>query len=525
MSWLSEPIVCPGLFYGTPAEDGALLRLRVPGGQLDWRQCDAIATLSRALSPEADPQLQVTNRANLQLRGVAAGPTVAQFQVLQGVGLAGQDPRLDHLRNLMMSPTAGIDPEEWLDPWPLVQGLDRYIQTHPSLAGLPAKFSIGLDGGGSVGIGVRSQVAWQQRPNEIQLTAVSQQAWRLQLLSAVGLMDTGVLIPAGWVLDAIAALTAIYRDYGQQHTPPGGKPPRLRQVLADWGLGEYLTRVKQRAIPALAPWFEARDFDELELAAGDPISSAALLPPTQAHGGLGIQTQKQPGLVYVGLSLPLGHLPVSTLTALADLAVDFGSGQLRLTPWPGILLPDVPEARVTALSQRLQALGLAVAAPPSAGVVACTGKPGCKSADTQTQPHALAVMQRLDQQQARLGLTEPVNVHVTGCPKSCAQSGRAAIAVLGVPPASPDPPTADSATADSATDDSATDDSATDADPPERFDVYLGDHRQVPPAFTQVPAPQLPDLIEWILTESPPPIPPSIRPPQPPAQPPSRPEA
>jgi ferredoxin-nitrite reductase len=86
--------------------------------------------------------------------------------------LAAQNPSLDHLRNLMTSPTAGIDSQELIDTRPFVPALDNLIQSYPELAGLPAKFSIGIDGGGVVGIGTRPEMSWEHRYNEIQLAAV-----------------------------------------------------------------------------------------------------------------------------------------------------------------------------------------------------------------------------------------------------------------------------------------------------------------------------------------------------------------
>lgn len=182
VNWLAEPNSCPGLFYGTPAQDGFLIRIRTPGGLLNQQQGRALAKLFTELAklstelatliePWGSEIIQVTNRANLQIRSTHP-PTPEIFQTLQDLSLAAHNPSVDHLRNVMTSPTAGIDPQELIDTRSLVRGLDAYIQSHLELAGLPTKFSVGIDGGGAIGIGTRSAIPWEHRYNEIQLSAV-----------------------------------------------------------------------------------------------------------------------------------------------------------------------------------------------------------------------------------------------------------------------------------------------------------------------------------------------------------------
>jgi ferredoxin-nitrite reductase len=72
VTWLLEPNVCPGLFYGTPAQDGFLIRIRTPGGLLKEQQAWAIATLVEQWGCEL---IQVTNRANLQIRAIHDSPS------------------------------------------------------------------------------------------------------------------------------------------------------------------------------------------------------------------------------------------------------------------------------------------------------------------------------------------------------------------------------------------------------------------------------------------------------------------
>ncbi len=441
MNWLVQPDVCPGLFYGTPARDGFLIRIRIAGGLLNQQQGKAIASVVDRLGQGT---LQVTNRGNLQIRAVATAPSEEVFQTLQHLGLAAQNHQLDRLRNLMTSPTAGIDTQELIDTRPFVQALDTYIQSHPELAGLSAKFSIGIDGGGSVGIGTRSAIAWEHRYNEIQLSAIktglpeqnlreyatvapknrffddpngssNPNYGRVYFHLALGadkhLCDTQVLIAPEDCISVVGALAAVYLDYANQ-SPPEQKKRRMKHLLQDWGIATYLEKVERRL---------SRPFNHL---------AALSLPPTQPYAHLGVHPQGQIGLSYVGVSLPLGQLTVNQWRGLVQLSATFGTGHLCLTPWQSVLLPNLPHEQVAHLLHGLANLGLSAAATqPDTAIVACAGKPGCGASATETQPHALALADYL---QGRFPeQMPPVNIHFTGCPKSCAQPSPAEITLLG----------------------------------------------------------------------------------------------
>ena len=436
MTWLMEPNRCPGLFYGTPAQDGFLMRIRIPGGFLNCQQGQAIATLAEQWGSAA---IQVTNRANLQIRAVHNPPAAEVFQTLQTLGLAAQNPKIDHLRNVMASPTAGIDPQELIDTRPWIQALDAYIQTHPELADLPAKFSIGIDGGGAVGIGTRyscgnaspTEIPWEHRYNEIQLSAVAgggqlgngKEAvfFRLHLGGDKQLRDPKVLIQPDQCMPVISALTRVYLDYVHQNSHQQNshqqnshqqKKPRMKHLLQDWGMERYLRQVNQYL--------------------ASPLRLGATCPtprPTQRYAHLGVHPQRQLGLSYVGIHLSLGQLTGAQLRKLVQLSATVGSGELRLTPWQTVVLPNIPDRQVAEVLQHLESWGLSISANRvAAAIVACGGKPGCAASATQTQTDAIALTQVLNQ---HLVLESPVNIHLTGCPKSCAQPSPAEITLLG----------------------------------------------------------------------------------------------
>lgn len=375
--------------------------MRIPGGILNAQQCWTIADLADQYSTGC---LQVTNRANLQIREVHSEIPPEVWNRLQELGIASRRVEVDPIRNIMASPTAGIDRQQLLDTRPLVKAWDDYLQTHPELSELSPKFSIGLDGGESVSI--------QALRNDILLaagrSAKSEIVFRLHLNS-----DTGILIQQSQCISVLAALASAYLEYTKNQPRIDGKKPRLRHLLADWGAESYLERV-QRNLPFV---LQRRSID----------SSARAIEQSR-H--LGIHPQRQPDFSYIGIALPLGRLESKQLRNLANLAQNLASGTLRLTPWQNLLISDIPNSQLFEIKQQIADLGLHSSATRlDSCLVACAGSSGCASAATDTQSHALAMARDLAQ---KLTIDLPINIHFSGCQKSCAQHRPIDITLVGI---------------------------------------------------------------------------------------------
>jgi ferredoxin-nitrite reductase len=115
---------------------------------------------------------------------------------------------------------------------------------------------------------------------------------------------------------------------------------------------------------------------------------------------------------------------------LADLASNFGHGEVRLTVWQNLLIPHVPDAFVETVRRSLYKLGLHTeAGSATGGIVACTGNKGCKYSAADTKGHAVALAKALAAK--RIDPGHPINIHFTGCPHSCAQHYIGDIGFLG----------------------------------------------------------------------------------------------
>jgi ferredoxin-nitrite reductase len=115
---------------------------------------------------------------------------------------------------------------------------------------------------------------------------------------------------------------------------------------------------------------------------------------------------------------------------LAEIATNYASGSIRLTPWQNLLIPDVPDAFVETVKRQLVRMGFHYEATNIlGGLVACTGNKGCKWSSTDTKGQAVALGEYLNK---RITLDQPINIHLTGCPNSCAQHYMGDIGMQGV---------------------------------------------------------------------------------------------
>ena len=403
---------CPSLFRPTMAQDGQLVRLRIPGGLLSSQQCRVLAAVSDRLGAGA---IDITNRANVQIRGLAGALPNSLLVQLQAAGLAAPLREVDHLRNIMASPTAGIDLTQLIDTRLWVRQLDEYLSSHADLVELSPKFSIGLDGG--------EQASIRQQPNDIQFTAV-------EVGRDAGVPDGGYFClslagidlakkyatPRYFLLkpeDCVAVVAALALAYLDQvgltsadRSPPC--KPRLKQVLAAIDLEDYLVR-KIGCVQVLRG-VQMRDIQMLDRS-------------RPSH--LGIHPQQ--GGSYIGIALPLGRLQSDQLRHLANLAETYGSGSLRLSPWRNLLLPDLADADLPAVQQELEQFDLSNSSIWG-GLIACSGTTGCASSVTDTQADAQALARLLEQ---TLTLDQPIAIHFSGCPKSCAHHGSSDLTLIG----------------------------------------------------------------------------------------------
>jgi ferredoxin-nitrite reductase len=392
-----------GLFYCAPTQNAYMCRLRIPNGILKHWQMAGLADLAKRY---AGGYAHVTTRANLQMREIEPGNAVAMVEAIQDLGLCSRGSGADNIRNVTGTPTAGIDPQELIDTRPYAREWHFHILNDRSLYGIPRKFNVAFDGGGSI--------AALEDTNDIGFQAVAVKdgfgvepgVWFKLLLGGItGHRDfahaTGAIVrPA----EATAVADAVVRVFIEHGDRTDRTRARLKYVLDALGPEQFLGLAEEKLGRRLTR-----------------VPANAILPrPTfdrAAH--IGVHAQRQAGLNWIGVALNVGRLGPEQMRGLAKIAADLGDGDLRLTVWQNLLVSGVPDDKVALARAAVDALGLSTAATSvRAGLVACTGNSGCKFAASDTKRHAEAIARWCDE---RVALDVPINIHLTGCHHSCAQ--------------------------------------------------------------------------------------------------------
>ncbi len=398
-----------GLFFLTPNKEAFMARLRIPGGVVKTFQLREMAAIAKDLT---SGYVQITTRANFQMRLIQPKDCPEFLRRLQAVGLHTRGSGADNIRNLTANPTAGIDPYELIDVMPMCQELGQIIINDRSFYDLPRKFNIAYDGGGLIGT--------VEDTNDIGARAVTvggEVFFRIALGGATGhkafARDLGVLVRPAELNRAILALVRVYIANGNRGDR---KKARLKHLLETWSLEKYLGEAEKLLggpLTKAAP--EAKPAPD-----GEPLP----------HTHIGVYQQKQKGLNYVGVAMPVGQITPKQMLRVAEIADLYGSGEIRLTVWQNFIIPNVPDAYVETVKKALRKIGFDTQQSLlRGGIIACTGNSYCKFAQANTKGQALELADYLDR---RIQLDQPINIHLTGCPNSCAQHYMGDIGLLGV---------------------------------------------------------------------------------------------
>ena len=475
-----------GLFFLTPNKEAFMARLRIPGGQLQTFQLREIARVAQELT---SGYVQITTRANFQIRLIEMKDAPEVLRRIQSVGLHTRGAGADNIRNLTANPTAGIDPHELIDTMPLCHQLGQIILNDRAFYDLPRKFNIAFDGGGLIGTvedtndiglravrvspsplngeraGVRGEIksGFATTPSALGESHPSPSIplpvegrgtedsvvvsagippgiyFRVALGGATGhkafARDISVLVKPDEVLKVTAALVRVYIANGNRSDR---KKARLKHLLETWTLEKYLEETekllgyKLLRVPGPGPGNGAMEYWSNGLTQSHHSTTPSLhhsAPSLVPHSHVGVFPQKQKGLNYIGVAIPVGQITPKQMLRLAEIAELYGSSEVRLTVWQNLIIPNIPDAFVETVKKALVKMGLHwQQSNLRSGIIACTGSSYCKFAAANTKGHALELADYLDK---RVKLDQPINIHLTGCPNSCAQHYMGDIGLLG----------------------------------------------------------------------------------------------
>jgi ferredoxin-nitrite reductase len=394
-----------GLYRHRPLDaELFMLRLKLPGGAITAAQLAAVANVTER---SGHPRINLTTRQDIEFHRLTLAMLPDVFAALDAVGLTTVGACGDQVRNVVACPVAGLDPHELLDTTPVTEALTRAFLANPAYANMPRKFKAAVCG--------CAEHCVPTEINDFSFVAARQSDGTLGFRLFVGgglssqptmAQDLGVWIAATDAVAVMDAAVALFQAHGNREQR--GKA-RVKHLIAEHGLD----------------WFRS----ELAARVGHLLHDVAPLTAASSHADhLGVHSQHEVGLVYLGIPVPVGRVSTAQLRALVALAQGYGRGRLRITHQQNIVLADIPCVDLPAIEAQLQAAGLPVAAESWYGrLVVCTGKEFCNKSVAHTKSVALPLAEAL----TAAGVPPTFSLRMSGCPNGCGQHALADIGLQG----------------------------------------------------------------------------------------------
>jgi sulfite reductase beta subunit-like hemoprotein len=382
-----------GLYHDKPKIGTFMLRVKIPSGILEPGKLRAIGEVSNRYG-RGDAEL--TTRQCIQLHWLELASLPDVFADLEAAGVTSAGGCGDTVRNITGCPVSGLAADELFDSTPVVEAATAEFYGNPAWANLPRKHKYSI-------------ASCPDRCNAPEINCVS----------LVGVLNDGREGYAVQVGGGLASVPRIARDLGV-FVPKEQSNQILGAVTSVWSedLKYRMSRVKARLKFMVDDIGAEGMLERVEAKLGRTLERFDLPPiVAQPSAHIGVHAQKQDGLSYIGVPVPLGLVSGDQLIAIADFVESFG-GDIRLTRQQNLIVTGVSD--VDTVVARLAELGLPVSTNEIwANSIACTGEPHCNFSVGETKDRLRV---RVDHLEATFGDdAAELRLHLDGCPHACAQ--------------------------------------------------------------------------------------------------------
>lgn len=398
-----------GVYQQRPKDGHFMMRVRIPGGILNSEQARVLAKIAQDYGRDL---VDVTTRQAVQFHWLTVESLADIFDRLASVGMSSFEACGDCPRTIMGNPLAGIDPHEVLDTRPIVDEMEKFFLMNREFSNLPRKYKI------SVSANIHN--AAHAQINDLAFTPAKKviageevigfHVWVGGGLSAKPFLAQRLdaFVRPEEVIKVAEGVTTLFRDFGYRQKRTHA---RLKFLVADWGA----ERFKEELVKLIG---------ELEPLGEDLLKGW--------NGGYfyGIHEQRQEGLYYAGLSVPVGRMNAAELIELARLADEYGDGTIGTCNTQNVLIRNITQEKIEAFEAEPLIVSRFKLTPSTfvGYAVSCTGTEYCNLAIVETKERMRSLAQYLDD---TVVLDTPLRIHMIGCPNSCGQRQIADIGLQG----------------------------------------------------------------------------------------------
>jgi precorrin-3B synthase len=376
---------CPGAWRPMPAKDGLLVRIRISAGIV---AAATLRELAQAGCEHGSGIFELSNRGNLQIRGVRESNLTVLIETLDGLGLIDENASTEAVRNVLVSPLAGLEGRS--DTSGAAKALEATLAANKHLHALPAKFGFLIDDGSSLSLG---SIAADIR---FDWTAATQ-----SFAIGIGGRANEAIFLGRCGADALPAIASRLASTFLLLRSTMAEPPRR-----------------------MASLIESCGANAIAEAAGLGLDDSSERASTDEPCPIGLIGFN--GIHCFGVGVAFGTLDTNMLNAAATAASKFGNGEIRLTPWRALIVPHVAEGQAAAIATYFASHRFIVDAEDARlAITACGGGLTCEHGTTDTRADAITLMS-FARKLCKTGIT----LHVSGCVKGCARQASTPVTLI-----------------------------------------------------------------------------------------------
>ncbi|MGE7780141.1 nitrite/sulfite reductase [Peribacillus sp. NPDC097264] len=399
-----------GLYLQRPKEAGYwMMRVVIPGGILTYDQQITLANIAKDYGHDV---YDITTRQAIQFHWLTIEQVPDILNRLDQVGLTTAGACGDITRNIIGNALAGIDPDELFDTREVLTDVFEYFRMNEDFSNLPRKYKMSVSA--NIHNASNSEINCVSfNPATKVIDGKEEVGFHVKVgggLSSVPMLaqELDLFVLPEKTVEVAVAITTIFRDFGYREKRHRS---RLKFLVADWGPEQFTEKVLEYTGPL-------------------PDKGESALKEWNAGYFYGIHKQKQEGLNYVGVNIPVGRLTPEEVIEFAEIAKRYGNGEIRNCNSQNLIIPNVSDGNLEALKQETIFERFPYEPKKFLGYsVSCTGIEYCNLALVETKNRMKTIAETLDKE---IDLDVPVRLHMVGCPNNCGQRAIADIGLQGI---------------------------------------------------------------------------------------------
>jgi sulfite reductase (ferredoxin) len=383
-----------------------MLRVKLPNGELNLKQIDALAEISKIY---ARSTADFTTRQDIQFHFITVEDLPAIFSKLDKVGLSTVFAAGDVPRNVVTCPVNGIDHEQICDVRSLVKEVNSYFNGNRLLSNLPRKYKVGISG--------CSKHCTSHEIQDLSFNAIKTDNGDILFDVSVGgglasnkRIATHIgYVTSNQVLEVVKAVTNIYKNHGNRESRIKA---RLGHIIDDWGVEKFINVLHEQLDFVIQP------------------ANIQSYTPYEKREHFGIHESLEKGKSYIGCAISSGNIGSDGLYKLSNIFKKYGATTIKTTTTQNFVITDAPTHNAQNILKELEAIDIKVYPSPfRARTLACTGMKFCKFAISETKDLSNELINHLELKFP--DFNEPISFSVNGCPHSCAHPHVVDIGLLG----------------------------------------------------------------------------------------------